>query len=562
MSAPPALLPGDAIAVQDEARVFAGVAEAIRDAAALLEGLAQGEMQGRAIESIVCDSEELSAALERLHPRYADTAEALSVYAVQLADAQDDARSAVEEERDALATLGVVRAEYGVVEGALRSAREAGEDAAARVAALEDELTALRDRMTLLDARVRRAWEVMGDAIAERDAAAERTARRIRDALEEFDDRLRDRAAALVDMVAGLASAAAEWIADVVAAVVDALVAIATALAVALAVIIAVLAVIALIVLLAPLIAALLGVLGALALVALSVLTKVALVALAALVGYILLTLARERFSPAPVLEPLSEDGVVYGPDDPRYDPDDPYGAQLRRNGELDLDGGADETHVEIVEILDEKGEPTGAWRVTLPSTQDWELLNGAIEGAPDPRGDQGALNDLGSNLALMLAPGIQAPYERAVIQAMHDAGIGPDDPVMLTGWSQGGILAGKMAADPDLPFSIDAVYAAGAPIDRFDIPDDVAVVSIQHRGDVVPMLDAAGPRQSPNWVTIVDDPLDARGRPGTPHNAGTYALTAERELAGGGPSPEVLERQSRFFTGNERVRTYAGAEG
>ncbi|WAB83855.1 hypothetical protein OVN20_12615 [Microcella daejeonensis] len=559
MSAQPALLPGDPSAVQDEARAFADVAEAIREAAEQLEGLVRGEMHGQAIESVVHDSDELAEALGRLHPRYGDTADALSVYAVQLADAQDDARAAVDEEADARATLWRLRVEYTEIQDEVSSLRRPFQDDDPRIDALEDELNRLQGRIEIHEARIEQAWTAMSNALGDRDDAAERAIRRIRDALDEFDDRLRDRAAAVADVVFALARPVLEWIAEVVTAVVEALVKVAVALAVALAVIIVVLALAALIVFLAPYIAALLGAIGSFALAALPVLLKVALVVMSVLPAVIAVVLMRERLSPAPVLEPTSEEGVTYGPDDPRYDPADPYGAQLLENHRLDRVGGSAETHVEIVQILDEHGEPTGAWRVTLPSTQDWELLNGAIEGAPDPAGDQGALNDLGSNLALMLAPDIQAPYERAVIQAMRDAGIGPDDPVLLSGWSQGGILAAKMAADPDLPFSIDAVFAAGAPIDHFDIPEHVAVVSIQHRGDVVPMLDAAGPSQRPNWLTVVDDPLDENGRPGTPHNAENYAVTADRELARGG---SVIERQQQFFTGTERSHIYVGAEG
>ncbi len=558
MSAQPALLPGDPSAVQEEARAFAEVAEAIREAAEQLEGLVSGEMHGQAIESVVHDSDELADALGRLHPRYGDTADALSVYAVHLADAQDDARAAVDEEADARATLWRLRVEYTEIQDEVSSLRRPFQDDDPRIDALEDELNRLQGRIEIHEARIEQAWTAMSNALGDRDDAAERAIRRIRDALDEFDDRLRDRAAAVADVVIALARPVLEWIAEVVTAVVEALVKVAVALAVALAVIIVVLALVALIVFLTPYIVALLGAIGSFALAALPVLLKVALVVMSVLPAVIALILMRERLSPAPVLEPASEEGRRFGPDAPRYDPTDPYGAQLRQNRRLDRAGGAVETHVEIAEILDENGQPTGAWRVTLPSTQDWELLNGAIEGAPDPAGDQGALNDLGSNLALMLAPDIQAPYERAVIEAMRDAGIGPDDPVLLSGWSQGGILAAKMAADPDLPFSVDAVFAAGAPIDHFDIPDHVAVVSIQHRGDVVPMLDAAGPPQRPNWLTIVGDPVDEDGRPGDPHNAETYALTAERELVNGG---SVIEGQQHFFTGRERVRTYVGAE-
>jgi len=58
---------------------------------------------------------------------------------------------------------------------------------------------------------------------------------------------------------------------------------------------------------------------------------------------------------------------------------------------------------------------------------------------------------------------------------------VGPDDPVMLTGWSQGGIMAGTLASDPDCAFNIQAIFVSGAPIDAMNIPDSVSVLSVQH---------------------------------------------------------------------------------
>jgi len=564
MSMRPELLPGDPPTVQAEAGVFGAVAEALRLAAELLENLASGDLEGLAIEAVLDDTAELAQVLERVHPRYRETDDALSIYAVRLADAQDDARAAVTAEADAFAALWPLRREKEEIQRELSELLFAGEGEESRADRLERELALVQERIRVHESRIEDAWSSMSVATADRDDAADRAIRRIRHALEEFDDRLRDRAAAVAAAVLGLGGAVADWIADVVTAIVDALITLATAIAIALAVIVAILAVIALLVLLAPLFSVVLAALGAATLLVLSTLVKVALVALVVIAVVIAVAIVREGVTPAPRLLPRSTKrvGSAEGSDVARYDPQDPYGAQLRRNDRLDVDGGADETHVEIAQVLDETGAATGAWRVTLPSTQDWELMNGLTEGVADPRGDQGALNDLGSNIALMIAPDVQGAYERSVIQAMHDAGIGPDDPVMLTGWSQGGILAGKMASDAGLPFSIDAVFAAGAPIDHFDIPNDVAVVSIQHSGDVVPMLDLVGPRQQPNWVTIIDEPLEITGAPGSPHSARTYALTADRASREGELPPSVREQQQQFFTGFEMVRTYVGAEG
>ena len=89
--------------------------------------------------------------------------------------------------------------------------------------------------------------------------------------------------------------------------------------------------------------------------------------------------------------------------------------------------------------------------------SQKWYFTDG---------GDTEAMNDLGSHLALT-EPDQQAAHERAVIEAMHAAGI---DPVMLVGFSQGGILAARMAASHPQPFAIDAIAVAGAPIDAMEL--------------------------------------------------------------------------------------------
>lgn len=99
-------------------------------------------------------------------------------------------------------------------------------------------------------------------------------------------------------------------------------------------------------------------------------------------------------------------------------------------------------------------------------------------------------MNDLDSNLALMLAPSLCSQYDRAVLAAMQQAGVGPNDPVMLVGFSQGGIMAGHLAAY-NSDDNWDAVVVAGAPIDSMPIPSTTTVVSVQHSGDPVPRLDS-----------------------------------------------------------------------
>lgn len=187
--------------------------------------------------------------------------------------------------------------------------------------------------------------------------------------------------------------------------------------------------------------------------------------------------------------------------------------------------GNAEGTDAETVVKITKIGSDDGVvrWRVALPSTQEWRttFLLGD---------DAGATNDVESNLALMLAPTLRTQYERAVLDAMAQAGVAPDDPVMLVGFSQGGIMAAHLAAyNSDYDWSVAVV--SGAPIDNMPIPARTTVISVQHRGDPVHLLDAGlggigAPVQREHWTTIVAPPATPGGGIGHAHSARVYATT------------------------------------
>ena len=76
----------------------------------------------------------------------------------------------------------------------------------------------------------------------------------------------------------------------------------------------------------------------------------------------------------------------------------------------------------------------------------------------------------------------------------MAAAKIDPADPVMLVGFSQGGIMAGHLAANRQGDFNIQGILVVGSPIDHMQIPSGVNVVSIQHTFDPVPRLEGRPP--------------------------------------------------------------------
>ena len=99
---------------------------------------------------------------------------------------------------------------------------------------------------------------------------------------------------------------------------------------------------------------------------------------------------------------------------------------------------------------------------------------------------------DMSSNLAAL--GGDPSASEAAVRLAMAESGISHDDPVILVGHSQGGLIAMRIAQASEVHAT--TVIVAGAPIHRIEPPAGVAVVAFEHRDDVVPAL--GGPRLEP----------------------------------------------------------------
>ena len=220
----------------------------------------------------------------------------------------------------------------------------------------------------------------------------------------------------------------------------------------------------------------------------------------------------------------------------------------VRVNGTTDTIGGEGASVIDIKKVRSADG--TEHWVVSLPSTQDWQLL-----------GDKGALNDRDSNVALMMDnPAFKAVYERAVLEAMQDAGISPGEDVVLTGFSQGGIMAANLASDPTFPYNTVGVVTNGSPIDSFTVPPNIPVYAFQHENDAVPKLDLDVDSPTPMNVNRVILPpvgniIDA-------HNNPNYVASIEKweqqyQAVYGTPPPgldlmtgEVIEHS--LFTAGE----------
>ncbi len=96
---------------------------------------------------------------------------------------------------------------------------------------------------------------------------------------------------------------------------------------------------------------------------------------------------------------------------------------------------------------------------------------------------------DLTSNVVGVA--GLSPGSLRAVEQAMADAGIQPGDEVLVAGFSQGGLVATRVAASGD--WNVVAVETHGAPAGHIQLPEGVSGLAIRNTDDFIPAL--AGPQ-------------------------------------------------------------------
>jgi hypothetical protein len=141
-----------------------------------------------------------------------------------------------------------------------------------------------------------------------------------------------------------------------------------------------------------------------------------------------------------------------------------------------------------------------------------------------------------------------EAGSYRAVVQAMHDAGVHADDPVVQVGHSQGGLIAAQIAAAGE--FNTVAVATFGAPAGQVAVPDTLPMVATEHSDDLVPALGG-----TPRGTTPGDEHLVVRREvyatrelpPGDAlpaHSLVNYTETAR--LMDASPEPRLVEFRGR----------------
>ncbi|MFQ6172317.1 hypothetical protein ACK8HX_11980 [Oryzobacter sp. R7] len=158
------------------------------------------------------------------------------------------------------------------------------------------------------------------------------------------------------------------------------------------------------------------------------------------------------------------------------------------------LDGG----RVRVIETAALGGG--SAWVVVVPGTQEWSGRAGSnpFDLTTDVRAVTGA--------ATVAAAGVDAAL---VLARSGSARSRPDDPVLLVGHSQGGILAAALAGDAGFArrHRVTHVVTSGAPVGLFPVPPSVRVLSVQHADDPVHRLDLTPNPAGASWVTVEAPP-------------------------------------------------------
>lgn len=564
---------GNPAALNRDIDALARTERALGEAADLLQRVAISS-DSAAIDALKSDITRGRDGLASAESRYTGAVAALRDYAVDLHDFHDTASRAIDAEHEALVQRSYAAHAVEHAEEQLRYAALNPDDVATREA-WERELQFARRQLSDAESAAAEARARHGVAADMLDGAARRAIARLQAATCASADDYLDHLGNVLSKVGEVVGGITEWAEAFFSAVIVAVANVVKGIAIATLAVLAVISLISLIALVASvalpalmtLLAAAIGVVvqivSALALagfaafataqvLGLSDLATLRLVVLALgivappLGAYVLWRLAAEvrrgaewrrlrlegdlvhRVDPDAVAQGRARDAIDRLVDaEARVDSADDF---IRRAGSVDAagnqgrDGQPDRSVIEITRV---EADGETRWIVTLPSTTEWVLSR-----------DGGAVSDSDADLALMLLGEHETPYEAAVLDAMEQAGVRSDEPVLVTGWSLGGIMAGHLAESRAGGYSYAGVVAAGSPIDHLDT-HGLPVLQVKHQLDPVHLLDlldkgAAEPGRTEIWDGARSGiGIEARTSPqiGIAHGSDLYASTLEEHL-------------------------------
>lgn len=156
---------------------------------------------------------------------------------------------------------------------------------------------------------------------------------------------------------------------------------------------------------------------------------------------------------------------------------------------------------------------------------------------------------------------GTRTDAQQSVLEAMAEAGIGPEDPVLAVGHSQGALNMMRIAERGG--YHVDGVVQFGGPTEQIPAPPDVAVLQVVHAQDLVPALGGVAAAGGGGAVVVRRALPDEALRPGAAtgrpidafpaHDMRNYRETVRQAEAQGSPQLQALhERWAGFFEGGD----------
>ena len=180
---------------------------------------------------------------------------------------------------------------------------------------------------------------------------------------------------------------------------------------------------------------------------------------------------------------------------------------------------------VTIDRIVDADGNVS--WMIVIPGTGDFVSADGeVIDGVSDLENLDGSMSDATD----------------LVLAAMAEAGIGPDEPVLLAGHSAGGMIASALASSKACPYSVKAVVTVGSPVAAIPHTPGVSSLHIENEPDLVPALDG---RPNPDLPHVVTARFDSRTFADPAVAAGSRTVMGAHDPAVYAQGMRLIETQS-----------------
>ncbi len=149
---------------------------------------------------------------------------------------------------------------------------------------------------------------------------------------------------------------------------------------------------------------------------------------------------------------------------------------------------------------------------------------------------------------------GRSTAYEQGVLSAMHQAGVRPDDDVMLVGHSEGGMVAVTAARDAVRSgrFRVTHVVTAGSPVGRTvgELPRSVQVLALENSRDVVPHLDGVANPDRPNVTTVTSARGDRTVAGDHSLDTAYHGVAADTQASGNASVRAFLDSAGDYFRG------------